>query len=201
MTITNGYCTLAELHTRLDIATADTADDTTMEAIIETASRHIDNYCRRHFYAATETRYFTAAWGDWLEVDDILTVTTLKTDIDGDRTYETTWETADYDLMPHNAVTDGAPYTSINTTPQGTQAFPTGRKAVQIVGSFGYAATAPKPVKEACLLLATFILKRRDAPFGVLAGGEFEQAVSVSKWPPDVLSLLQPYRRWGVHSV
>ena len=54
-------------------------------------------------------------------MDDLLSVTTLKTDEDGDRTYEITWATTDYDLMPYNATLESQaqPYSHLQTTPDG----------------------------------------------------------------------------------
>ncbi|MGA1076569.1 MAG: phage head-tail connector protein, partial [Ilumatobacteraceae bacterium] len=51
MSITNGYCTLADLKTILRIA--DNVDDTMLEARITEASRVIDQHCDRRFYADT----------------------------------------------------------------------------------------------------------------------------------------------------
>ena len=145
MTITNGYCTLAEAKARLwpPGAPADTTDDTTLEGMIEAASRKIDNDTGRRFYSnlTDETRYFTAHDPDCVFTDDIISVTTLKTDNDGDRTYENTFATTDYDLLPDNATLTLSPYTWIETSPFTSQYFPTQRKGIEITGKFGYAAS------------------------------------------------------------
>ena len=120
MAITNGYCTAAELKSWLGIT--DATDDTILEVAIESVSRWIDDYCWRRFYKNTEdeTRYYTAPSSYYLHTDDIVSITTLKTDDDGDRTYETTWATTDYDLIPYNATVLGVPYTSIVVSPEGS---------------------------------------------------------------------------------
>lgn len=192
------YCTSTELKRRLwpDGTTPDTSNDTDLGNIITAVSAWINNYCGRRFYstAADETKYYTADLPDVLFCgDDILSVTTLATDDDGDRTYETTWATTDYDLLPLN----GAPYTRIELAPLGEQSFPVHRKGVKIVGKFGYCATAslPAAVKEACVLQCMRVWKRRDAPFGVVSnpvGGEMRLIVDLD---PDVAQLLDPYRR------
>lgn len=189
MAITNGYATLDELKARLGLS--DTVDDAVLEPVIEAASRLVDSATGRVFYATTETRYFTALNDELVYVDDLLTVTSLKTDADGDRTYETTWATTDYDLEPYNA----APYTSIRTAPSGSYGFPTFRRGVEVTGSWGYCATGSHPdaINEATLLLAIRLFKRKDAPFGVLGSPE----MGVARLPavdPDVQALLAPYR-------
>ena len=190
MAITNGYCTLPELKARISVDSSDTADDAKLEATIEAASRAIDGYCRRRFYAANDTRYYTAHCATEIAVDDLLSVTTLKTDASGDRTYGTTWATTDYDLEPYNAVADGRPYTHIRVTPNGNYTFPGYARGVQIVGSFGYASSTPDLVHEACLLQAARLHRRKDAPFGVAGLGDLGEIRLVSALDPDVRMLL-----------
>lgn len=194
MAITNGYATLAELKARLGIT--DTPDDAVLEAVIEAASRAIDGETGRVFYAATATRYFTAEDSELLFVDDLLSVTTLKTDLDGDRTYETTWAATDYDLEPYNST----PYTRIQIAPRGTRTFPTGRRGVEIAGSWGYAATAPDAINEACLLMAARLFKRKDAVFGVLMNPEFGTA-RLPQVDQDVKLLIRPFVRMNLGAV
>ncbi len=204
MTISNGYTTLANLKARLKISTTDTADDAVLEAVIEAASRAIDAHCGRHFYTTTtdETRYYTAEFADLLFLpDDVVSVTTLATDADGDRTYETTWAATDYDLEPDNAALGGEPYTRIAVTPAGRYAFPVGvRRGVKIAGKFGY-ASAPKAVAEACLIQAARLFARKDAPFGAMGSPEFGQFTNIPKLDPDVAMLLRPFLRVGVGAI
>lgn len=204
MTITAGLCTLSEIRARLQFQADDAADDTMLESIVQGVSRLIDNYCGRKFYADTvdATRYYTAEFATVLFLDDdLISVTTLKTDADGDRTYETTWATTDYDLEPLNAALDGAPYTRISVPPSGNYTFPTIAKGVQLVGKFGYAATVPSPVKEACLLQCERIYKRKDAVFGVIGSAEMGQMMVLPKLDPDVQLLLSGYQRVRVGGV
>lgn len=197
MAISNGYCTLAELKARLTIETGDTADDATLEAVIEAASREIDGLCSRHFYSATETHYYEAEQWDEIEVDDLVSVTTLKTDEDQDRAYETTWGATDFELGPG----DSAPYTRIYATPTGAYAFPVGqRKAVQVVGTFGW-PSVPDAVNEAALLVAARLFKRKDAPLGIQVGKPEFGNLSIPANDPDVTRLLAPYRRFALIGV
>ena len=196
--VTTNYVEISEMIVRLvaEGATPTGSDQVVMENVIEGASRAIEVYCGRRFYPATETRYYTAAFSDELFIDDLISVTTLQTDEDGDRTYEITWATTDYDLLPDNAALTLEPYTLICTAPDGRYSFPAGiRKGVKIAGSFGYAALIPAQVREACLIQAVRLFKRKDAPFGVAGNAELGELRVISKLDPDVEMMLAPLRR------
>lgn len=174
MAITNGYCTLVELKTELtnNQGTFAAGEDSSLEGAIEAASRAIDDYTGTRFFATTETRYYTPAFHDLIVIDDLLSVTTLKTDEDDDGTYEVTWTSSDYRLEPVNAAADGLPYRRIRTKADGSYSFPISVDAgVEITGSFGFnsgaSSNCPARIKRACLLLAQRIWRRKDAIFGV----------------------------------
>jgi hypothetical protein len=117
-----------------------TGDDAQYRRVLEAVTRQIDSYVERTFRIYQATRYFTPTSGAQLLLDaDLLAVTSLKTDEDANRTYEVTWATTDYDLMPLNASVDRAPYLEIRTSPLGKYAFPRNiEKSVEIVGKWGY---------------------------------------------------------------
>lgn len=195
MAITNGYCTLAELKARLDIL--DDKSDTILEQNIEAASRKIDGWCGRSFYSATATRYFTPEQWDVLDVPDLVSVTTLKTDEDGDRTYETTWTASDYELDPDT----GPPYTRVYVTPSGYYAFPVGmRRSVQIVGTWGW-STVPHSIREATLILAARYFKRKDSPMGAQIGNTEMGNLTIPANDADVTKLVSDYRRFALVGV
>jgi hypothetical protein len=199
MAPTNGYCSVAELKARIwPSGTTDTTDDSIFDQVITAVSRLIDDECQRRFYAASETRYYTPEWPDLLMVDDLLSVTTLKTDADGDRVYESAWATTDYDLEPYNAQLESQPrpYTQIVTAPNGLYTFPVGRKrGVQLAGSFGFASATPPKIKEACLLQSARIYKRKDAVFGVTGSAEMGQLIVIPKLDPDVVLMLRSFKK------
>lgn len=198
MSIVNGYSTLVTVKTSLSIPLDNNDEDYYLEATIEAVSRMIDNYTGRRFYSEQDTRYYAAASIDEVFIDDLLSLTSIKTDDDNDGVFETTWSTADYHKYPLNAGENGTPYTRIEVSGYGSYSFPTGvKRAVQIVGTFGYCSTAaiPKPVSEACKLQASRLYKRKDAPFGVIGGGDMQQSVSIPDIDQDVKILLSPYIR------
>ena len=94
MAIVNGYITQNDLKTFVGIPTGDSVDDDLLDNAINGASRQIDAFCGRKFYAddnATYREYFTRDYYR-LYVDDISTTTGLviKYDDNDDGTYETT---------------------------------------------------------------------------------------------------------------
>ncbi len=109
------------------------------------SSRDFDHHLGRHFYSYQETRYQNGPGRNVLTVPDLIAITTLKTDDDGDGTFETTWATSDYILSPFNADPTtrtnprSTPYYEIIVDGNGNQnSFPTRIRSVEINGEWGY---------------------------------------------------------------
>ena len=195
--MSNSYADLTTFKARYMPDDTSTGRDASIEAIIEAVSREIDNWTARRFWSTSddETRYFTAATPiSVYPDDDILSITTLKTDDDNDGVYENTWATADYITFPVNK----SPLTWISSSGRGALLrFPCYQNAVQVVGKFGYCdvVDVPKPVVEACYLQSHRIFKRMEAPFGVIGGNEMGTPVIITKLDGDVMQLINPYKR------
>jgi len=179
------------------IGIADSVDDAVLAAVLDQASRDIDNYCGRVFNQSTAAtaRYYTAQRAGELLIADCVSLSAVATDADGDRTYEDTWAATDYDLLPENAAAESEPepYTTIAVAPDGDYAFPVGvRKGVKLTGVWGWPAV-PGAVKQACLLRAAWIFNRRNTPLG-LAGSADIGMVRVGRWDPDFEKMLETYR-------
>ena len=199
--ITNGYADLAAFKIRTSIPAGGAHDDD-VDRAIESASRAIDEWCCRRFYADTvaSARYYTASSEDTyvLPVDDIATTTGLvvMSDDNWDGTYENTWtlnsRTGPYGFMvePTNWSALARPITRIRAI---VNAWPTVHQGVEITAKWGWAAI-PTAVTEACLMLAVRWYKRKDTPFGVMGSAE-TGFVTLPKVDPDVQAILNPYRR------
>lgn len=196
------------MRAKLAFGAANTASDTQLEQLIETSSRWIEKYCGRRFYGAPETRYYTADDDFEIVVDDLTSVSVLKTDDNADGVFETTWPSTSYLLKygdNYNAAEDGKPYTQIEAALNGNRAFPTAvRRGVLVAGTFGYASgttaadACPDPIHDAALLLAERLYKRKDAPLGVAGAAPLgQQPVRITSMSadPDLRDLLAPYRR------
>jgi hypothetical protein len=170
------YCSVEVLKSRLGLAATDTADDLELRAAVEAASRWVDDYTGRFFWRATGTRTYTPDDLYRLVVDDVVSVTTVKTGA-GDGTFTTTWAATDFQLRPVNAAARGRPYTEVIVA-SGSHTFPipssltAQRDLVQVVGVFGWPAV-PAPVREATLIMAADYFKLKDAPFGVAGFGDY----------------------------
>lgn len=161
MTITNGYCTLAEYKAYERITTTDVTEDAVIEDIIEGASRLIDGHCGRFFYQDSATRYYTTCETDRVDTDDIYTTSglTVMVDSDGDGTHEYTLASTDYNVIPYNPE-PGFPYIGFESSASPMMGFSTVRRGVKITASFGWAAV-PDSVKQACLIIASAEYHRR----------------------------------------
>lgn len=159
MAITNGYATLAEFKIWQEITSTNTNDDAAIEDIIEGVSRHIDGQTGRTFYARTQTRYYSVPedLGRTLVLDDdLLTITTL-TNGDGDTIANT-----EYHLWPKN----DPPYRRIELIASSTEYWDSDssgnvKYVISIAGTWGFVATAPHDIRQACLEIATNWYKRR----------------------------------------
>lgn len=198
------YATSPEL--KAWITLTDTIDDVVMSDVLKSVSRWEDEYCDRHFWqdgaTATEVaRTFTAVHHHMLPIDDLVpgSVTTFKSDESGDGTFETTWSTSDYQLLPVNRPT-GRPHNRVEAI--GGRLFPLrydhmrGNR-VEITGVWGWAAV-PDAVKQACLIQASRVLKRRYSPEGVVGFADLGVVRMQARLDPDVQQLLDPYKRHGV---
>ena len=187
------YATLADVKRQLDID--DTVDDGLLELCITSASRAIDNMTERTFGQVEETRVFVPDDSFFCPIDDLYSLTTLKTADDADQEFDVTWGVKDRQLEPLNGSLNGTdwPYTGIRAV--GDYLFPTvGSEAtVQVTGVFGWPAV-PTAIKQATILQAARYYKRSDSPMGV-AGFDAMGVVRLSNVDPDIYVLLEPYKK------
>ena len=191
------YATLAEFKSAVGIT--DSVDDTALQSVLDATDALIDLYCDRKtgFGTATETRYYNATEWNFCLVDDLVSITTLTTDDNGDGTYPTTWTAGtDYNLAPGNAALDGWPYTQIDASVTYPRNFPKlVYRGVKVVGVFGWPAV-PQAVKQAALIQAGAVWSSRTSPFGVIGsadlGGILRQTRALH---PEAQVLLEAYRR------
>jgi len=207
VTPTNGYCDGDELKAALNIPTATATDDVALTRAIDTASRAIDRYCGRRFWADTEdvVRYFTARDANSLTIayDNpgdyglVAEPTEVAIDRDGDHDWNDVYVLGDaFDVEPkHAVVANGAPYTRLVILLD-NDGWPVGvPDGVRVTGRFGYPTTPPEII-EATLIQASRIFKRvREAPFGI-AGVTFDGGGVrlLSRLDADVEMLVRPYR-------
>ena len=77
----NEYATVAELKGALELGEENFADPDLIRALTA-ASRTVDHETSRRFWAdedATQVRYYTPEFSDFVWIDDLVTLTTLAT--------------------------------------------------------------------------------------------------------------------------
>jgi hypothetical protein len=200
MAITNGYATLNEVKAAARIT--DSVDDALLELSVESASRQIDRACDRIFYnAGTATRVFLPTDPYLTEIDDLVSVSSIKTSSAADGNFDVTWTSTDYELNPLNGRSGGSywPYTDIKAI--GDYLFPvwttsttnSNEATVQVTGVWGWSAV-PIDIKQATILLAMRQFKRYDSPLGVAGFGDIG-AIRVGRIDPDVDALIHPFKK------
>ncbi len=207
MAIVNGYCTLSGLKSFVGIG--DGNDDTLLEDSVEAASRQIDAFCGRVFYAdanVSARKYYT---NDpyRLRVDDFSTATGLivKYDDNDDGTYETTVAATDFQLLPLNSVAGGiltTPYYIIELISTSVHEWPldlsSNRATAEITAKWGWSAV-PEPIRQATLMLSSELFAMRNAPLGVAGVGDFG-VVNIQQ-NREITRLLAPFRKGTILGV
>ena len=203
MAITNGYTTLVAMKNFLSIV--DSTDDTLLEGLIESASRSIDRIANRRFYAdsSASARSYRANNNVFVYVDDISSTTGLvvKTDDDGDGTFETTLTiNTDFLVDPLTASALGRPFTqltmvnTLNVWPVYPGLFSNGlRPGVEVTAKWGW-PSVPDDIETSCQILTADLYKRKDSPGGILGLGDLG-AVRMSPLGRDVTAMVRAYKK------
>ena len=209
MAITNGYCTQNELKGFVGIPTSDSGDDDLLDDAVNAASRQIDAFCGRIFYAqgaATARKFFT---NDpyRLRVDDISSETGLvvKLEDDDDGTYEVTVASSEFQLLPINGVVGGiliSPFYIIELFSGGSQEWPmdfsSNRPRAEVTAKWGF-PSVPEQIRQATLMLASELFAMRNAPLGVAGVGDFG-VVNIQQ-NREITRMIAPFRKGTVLGV
>lgn len=138
--MSNWYATRDDLKTLMGVT--GTSRDAQMDGLIDDVSRSFDLYCGRQLYRSRATQYYTSHDGIYVNLGtDLLSIVTLKTDLDGDQIYEWTWsEGTDFVIGPRNARQESPrkPYYEIKVPLLGRYRFPFLTDGIQIDGYYGY---------------------------------------------------------------
>jgi len=195
VSVTNGYATTADLAGYMTVNAITYGDD--LAHAITTASRQIDAYCARRFWAdsTASARVYYSKDTRVVLIDDAWSITSVKASSADDGTYDKTYTVStDYQVEPLNGIADGLdglPTWRLRFNkpilPMNTQT-PT----IQITAKWGWSAV-PEAIRQSCLIMAGEIFKLREAPFGV-AGFNEMGAVRIGRMSPQAVALLRPYR-------
>ena len=113
----NAYANLKTIKSVSLLDIAGSSHDSRLLELLEDVSRWVDQHCNRHFFSLQATRAFDVEGGSSrLLVPDLIRITALKSDSDGDNRFEMAWASGDYRLYPLNAEPNqpwGRPYSRI----------------------------------------------------------------------------------------
>jgi hypothetical protein len=186
-----------EVKAALRIPASDTIDDALLEMAIESGSRAIDGYTNRNFFSSgTVSRVYAPSTSFVTEIDDLISITTLKSASDDDSGFDITFKPTDFQLEPLNGNVDGQPTPFTQVRAIGDYLFNqfNGQATVEVTGVFGF-ATVPIAVRQATVIQSSRIYKRLDSPLGVAGISDIGIMRVSNRLDPDVAQLVDPLRR------
>ncbi|MEW1719779.1 phage gp6-like head-tail connector protein [Streptomyces sp. NPDC093109] len=185
----NEYATRDALKLRLGLEDDDTTRDELLDNALAAAARGIDTATGRRFWLddLPSARSFTLAGRT---VRDEAGTRVLLDDMGADpELVETggagTWSPlTGYDTAPDNALLRGRPITALSGAGWGT-----GR--IRVTARWGWPAV-PDEIREATLIQAARLYRRKDSPEGVTGSAEWG-VVRLSRRDPDVWALIEHF--------
>ena len=98
--VVNTYATLEELKQRLAVSSGTSTYDVALWKLLHLASRMVDRRCGRRFFVMLATRRFDVQDVSGFPVSDLIQVTQMAEDRDGDGVYESLRQPGEYTLYP-----------------------------------------------------------------------------------------------------
>ena len=191
---TDIYCTVAEV--KLELGITDSVDNDRIDRIVHAVSRQIDDFAGADIQPLSQTRYYRASSPWTVNTDPFTALTSVAFDSAGDWSTYSSITTA-Y-ASPFNASGKGKAYTEVILSPLSSNLFPMHERGVQVVATFGYGATAPLVVKEACIMQSSLVYRHQVSGGAPITGGaEFSGPIIQAGLHPMVRRMLEPYRHGG----
>lgn len=190
------YATTAQLKSYLGIT--GTGDDTLIASLLRRAQAAIDTYTGRTFEASKdETRYYTVGEDNEQETlyldADLCAITSVVTSADADS--PVTLSTTDYVTLPRNIT----PYHAIRLLASCDYSWDYAddpENGITVTGRWAYSITPPNDIIHACLRLAAFYYRQKDAQVYDVTAIPDAGVITVPQGiPADVERMLIPYRK------
>jgi len=174
-----------------------TTDDDLLQQAIDNAQSYIESQTNRRFEANTETRYFDRSARDEHNSrilhlgSDLLTVTTLT---NGDSS-STVIGSTKYWLLDRN---EGPPYHQFELKQDIADYWQWDTDYwVSVLGTWGYSAHPPADIVQACMGLAAYLYRQKDAQiFETTAVLESGALVIPQGIPATVTRIINRYKRY-----
>lgn len=178
----------------------DDVDDDEYALFATTASRSIDDKCKRQFgKTLSEARFYTPLWShtrQWwgIETDDFITLTEVAIDTAGDGTW-TVLDLAAVMKLDANAAARSRPWERLAVRNASMPSFLYPSDCIRVTGVFGWAGV-PAAIKTAAKLQASRLAARRDSPLGVAGSPDSGSEIRLlARLDPDVYTSVKPYIR------
>ena len=202
------YVTVAEIKADIpDSPLFDVTDDTydtVLGNMVTAASRLIDRYVGgwdNYFYPTTDdsTRYFDGSGEEIQYIDPMVSLTSVAVSDSGRAVSDyTTWTNdSDFFVSPYNHASIGMPIMSLvidnDSGSKGT--WGKTRKGVKVTGVFGWSATPPADIEQACKIQAVrWFMRSKQGYQDAAANPSMGEMYYMKELDPDVKMLLQRYR-------
>ncbi len=198
MALVHAYCSLQDV--RDQVSDKDGRIDTDLlEKRVNAVSRAVEDWtgCRFWKDETATVRTYKPKDCDSVKVVDIASLVGLavQTRSMPGGSWSTAWTIdTDFELGPENADTKGPAYAWQELIAVGGKRFILGRfSSLRVTAIHGWSAV-PEQVREATILKAVSLYRRKDAPFGVAGVNDFGP-IRITRTDPDVLDLLRPFQR------
>jgi hypothetical protein len=138
----NLYATLTEIKTAMPdgIRTSTVKYDALLLRLASEVSRFIDRWCGRVFYPSLAVRYFHGEGQAEMDIQDLLSLTSVEISEDGGVTFAALSLDADYRPTWWDDLNDPRSWTQLVIDPNGSKsAWPSGFRTVKVTGVWAYA--------------------------------------------------------------
>jgi hypothetical protein len=196
------YSSLADLKNILSIPLSDTSQDVTLQASLDVASRFVEGYCHRQFYAdaVASTRVYrpidpwTVLTEDFIYQPNAATPTLIVVhQDDGTGTYPNLLDVGTYYVEPQPRY-DWQPASRLEAVQPAFFWQLYNRRTISVTARWGF-PLVPDQVNEATLLTARDTFKQRNSAFAFGVVGIDEFGPIRARMNSQVRDLLAPFRR------
>lgn len=138
------YVSVEVLKGSLVMPSTATANDTRLRTLAEGIAEQANRWTNRRFDPYIATFYFAGDGSTSMLVPDLVSISSLKEDSNEDGTFNSSWTSTDYVLLPFNANPTSdyiqRPYTEIwvRKATGSQDVFQVGQRNYEIVGTWGY---------------------------------------------------------------
>lgn len=199
------YCTIQEVKANPDLGISNDVEyDAALANYVTRASRMIDRYLGKwdnYFYPSTDAvaRYYTGGDEPYIDIDEATEISTVAVSEFGEVTSTgyTAWGSTDWYAWPYNYSANSEPIRRIYIDDVNGSQYSFGgyRKGVKVTGVWGFSATPPNDIKQACIIQATALFMQekqgwRDAS----ASPELGQMIYTKALHPTAAAILDAYK-------